>query len=88
MLPLMHSIVVEGATKIDRHEDNVMHTVRPRSVIVGLVGLLVLAAWGSAQAQMQPASAELVRATGRVDLMPKGQTAWTPAIGRSPTGRG
>ncbi|HVG77567.1 MAG TPA: FecR family protein [Patescibacteria group bacterium] len=64
--------------KIDRHEDNVMHTVRPRSVIFGLVGLLVLAAWGSAQAQMQPASAELVRATGRVDLMPKGQTAWTP----------
>ena len=55
-----------------------MHTVRPRSVIVGLVGLLVLAAWGSAQAQMQPASAELVRATGRVDLMPKGQTTWTP----------
>jgi hypothetical protein len=64
--------------KIDRHEDNVMHTVRPRSVIFGLVGLLVLAAWGSAQAQMQPASAELVRATGRVDLMPKGQTAWAP----------
>jgi len=55
-----------------------MHTLRPRSVIVGLVGLLVLAAWGSAHAQMQPASAELVRATGRVDLMPKGQTAWTP----------
>ncbi len=55
-----------------------MHTVRPRSVIFGLVGLLVLAAWGSAQAQMQPASAELVRATGRVDLMPKGQAAWTP----------
>ena len=64
--------------KIDRHEDNVMHTVRPRSVIFGLVGLLVLAGLGSAQAQMQPASAELVRATGRVDLMPKGQTAWTP----------
>jgi FecR protein len=55
-----------------------MHTLRPRSVIVGLVGLLVLAAWGSAQAQMQPASAELVRATGRVDLMPRGQAAWTP----------
>jgi len=55
-----------------------MHTLRPRSVIVGLVGLLVLATWGSAQAQMQPASAELVRATGRVDLMPKGQGAWTP----------
>jgi FecR protein len=55
-----------------------MHTVSPRSVIFGLVGLLVLAAWGSAQAQMQPASAELVRATGRVDLMPKGQSTWTP----------
>ena len=56
-----------------------MHTLRPRSVIVGLVGLLVLAAWGSAQAQMQPASAELVRATGRVDLMPKGQANWAAA---------
>jgi hypothetical protein len=54
-----------------------MHTLRPRSVIIGLAGLLVLATWGSAQAQMQPASAELVRATGRVDVMPKGQTAWT-----------
>ena len=31
----------EERAKIDRHEDNVMHTLRPRSVIVGLVGLLV-----------------------------------------------
>src|SRR5262245_38200191 len=58
---------------------NVMHTLRPRSVMVGLVGLLVLAAWGSAQAQMQPASAELVRAVGRVDVMPKGQATWSAA---------
>src|SRR5262245_12099292 len=58
---------------------NVMHTLRPRSVMVGLVGLLVFAAWGSAEAQMQPASAELVRAVGRVDVMPKGQAAWSPA---------
>src|SRR5262245_46082056 len=57
----------------------VMHTLRLRSVSVGLVALLVLAAWGSAQAQMQPASAELQRVVGRVDLMPKGQTAWTQA---------
>jgi hypothetical protein len=54
-----------------------MHTLRPRSV-AGLVGLLVLAAWGSAQAQMQPASAEVQRIVGRVDVMPKGQTAWAP----------
>ena len=56
-----------------------MHTLRPRSVMVGLVGLLVLAAWDSVQAQMQPASAELVRAVGRVDVMPKGQSTWSPA---------
>ena len=56
-----------------------MHVVRPRSVIIGVVGLLLLAAWGSAEAQMRSASAELVRATGRVDILPKGQTAWVPA---------
>jgi hypothetical protein len=56
-----------------------MHMVRPRSVIVGVIGLLVLAAWSSAEAQMRAASAEVVRATGRVDLLPKGQTNWVPA---------
>ena len=56
-----------------------MHTLKPRSAIIGLVALLVLGAWGSAQAQMQPASAELQRVVGRVDVMPKGQAAWTQA---------
>jgi hypothetical protein len=56
-----------------------MQTVRRGSVVVGVVGLLLLAAWGSADAQMRPASAEVVRATGRVDILPKGQTTWVPA---------
>ena len=56
-----------------------MSTVKARSIVVGLVGLLaVLTVWGSAEAQMRAASAEIVRATGRVDLLPKGQTNWTP----------
>ena len=53
-----------------------MKTLTPRSVVVGLVGLLVLALWGSAEAQMRAASAEVVRATGRVEVLPKGQTNW------------
>ncbi len=56
-----------------------MHMVRTRSVVVGIVAALVLAAGGVAEAQMRPSSAEIVRATGRVEIMPKGQTAWTPA---------
>ncbi len=56
-----------------------MHTLRPRSVVVGIVAALVLAAWSSADAQMRPSSAELVRATGRVEILPKGQTVWTAA---------
>jgi hypothetical protein len=56
-----------------------MYMVRPRLVIVGVIGLLVLAAWGSAEAQMRAASAELVRVTGRVDILPKGQTNWVAA---------
>jgi hypothetical protein len=56
-----------------------MRTVKPRSVVVGVVGLLLLAAWGPAEAQMRPASAEIVRATGRVDILAKGQSNWVPA---------
>ncbi len=56
-----------------------MQMLRPRSLVAGIVASLVLAAWGSADAQMRPASAELVRATGRVDVLPKGQTTWTAA---------
>ncbi len=45
----------------------------------GLVAAMVIAAWGQAQAQLRPASAEIVRATGRVELLAKGQAAWAPA---------
>jgi hypothetical protein len=54
-----------------------MQMLRPRSLIVGIVASLVLAAWGSADAQMRPASAEIIRANGRVEVLPKGQTTWT-----------
>ena len=53
-----------------------MRMARPRMVVSVVVALLLLSAWGSAEAQMRPASAEIVRATGRVDVLPKGQTAW------------
>ena len=57
-----------------------MNMLRTRSVVVGLVGLLaMLALSGPAQAQMTAATAEVVRLVGRVDLMPKGQAAWTAA---------
>jgi hypothetical protein len=54
-----------------------MHRLRPHSLVVGIVASLVLAAWGSADAQMRPASAEIIRANGRVEVLPKGQTNWT-----------
>jgi hypothetical protein len=54
-----------------------MQMLRPHSLIVGIVASLVLAAWGSAAAQMKPASAEIVRANGRIEVLPKGQTTWT-----------
>jgi hypothetical protein len=53
-----------------------MQMLRPHSLIVGIVASLVLAAWGSAAAQMKPASAEIVRANGRIEVLPKGQTTW------------
>jgi hypothetical protein len=56
-----------------------MRSLRPRSVVVGIIATLVLAAWSAADAQMRPSSAELVRVTGRVEVLPKGQTTWTPA---------
>lgn len=55
------------------------HTVRARAVVLGVVGWLLLVAWGSAEAQMRAASAELVRVTGRVDVLAKGQSTWTAA---------
>jgi FecR protein len=66
--------------EINRNEGMDMSMVKARSVVVGLVGLLaVLAVWGSAEAQMRAASADIVRTAGRVDVLPKGQTNWTPA---------
>ncbi|HTO13056.1 MAG TPA: FecR family protein [Candidatus Binatia bacterium] len=54
-----------------------MNRLKPRSVVVGLVGLLaMLAVSGLAEAQMTAATAEVVRVAGRVDVMQKGQTAW------------
>jgi hypothetical protein len=59
-----------------------MVTIRSRGVIAGLLGVLVLAAWVPAQAQLRPVSAEVVRVNGRVEAQPKGQTQWTPvAVG-------
>ena len=55
-----------------------MVTVRSRSVIAGLLGVLVLAAWVPAEAQMRPVSAEVVRVAGRVEGLAKGLTQWTP----------
>jgi FecR protein len=53
-----------------------MQMLNPRSVIVAIIASLLLAAWGSADAQMKPASAEIVQTTGRVEVLPKGQTNW------------
>jgi hypothetical protein len=55
-----------------------MVTLRSRSVIAGLLGVLALAAWVPAEAQMRPVSAEVVRVTGRVEGLAKGLTQWAP----------
>jgi FecR protein len=47
--------------------------------IVGLLAVLLLAAWGQAEAQLRPASAEIVRTAGRVETLPKGQSTWASA---------
>jgi hypothetical protein len=54
-----------------------MDRLKTRSVL-GLIGLLAMLAlaW-PAEAQMAAATAEVVRLVGRVDVLPKGQTAWT-----------
>ncbi len=50
-----------------------------RSGLAGFVAILLLAAWGQAEAQLRPSSAEIVRAAGRVETLAKGQSAWSPA---------
>lgn len=44
-----------------------------------LAALIVVAAWGQAEAELRPASAEIVRAAGRVETLAKGQLVWSPA---------
>ena len=56
-----------------------MSKATARNVTVGLVGLLLLLAWGQADAQLPAASAEVVRVAGQVSVLPKGQQAWVPA---------
>ncbi len=59
-----------------------MLTVRSRSLIAVLLGVLALAASAPAEAQMRPVSAEAVRVTGRVEALPRGLTQWRPvAVG-------
>jgi hypothetical protein len=54
-----------------------MKTLTSRAVVIGLVGVLMaLALSASAEAQMRASSAEIVRAAGRVDILPKGQGTW------------
>ena len=56
-----------------------MKTLTSRAVVIGLVGVLMaLALSASAEAQMRASSAEIVRAAGRVDILPKGQGTWVP----------
>lgn len=56
-----------------------MSKATARSVTFGLVGLLLLLAWGQAEAQLPAASAEIARATGQVSVLAKGTQNWTPA---------
>jgi len=50
-----------------------------RSTAVVLVALLVLSGWGSARAQLKPASAQVTSVTGKVEILQKGQGKWVPA---------
>jgi hypothetical protein len=50
-----------------------------RNITIGLVALLLLLSWGTAEAQVQPASAEVTRMTGRVEVLPKGTQNWAAA---------
>jgi hypothetical protein len=56
-----------------------MPKARVRSVRVGLIGLLLLLAWGQAEAQLPAASAEVARVTGRVEVLAKGQSNFVAA---------
>lgn len=56
-----------------------MSKATARRVTVGLVGVLLLLAWGHAEAQLPAASAEVTRAAGQVSILAKGQQTWVPA---------
>ncbi len=50
-------------------------------ILAVLAGAFVLLATvGSAQAQVKPGTADLVRVTGRVEVRQQGQTQWVPAV--------
>ncbi len=55
-----------------------MSKATARSVTVGLVGLLLLLAWGHAEAQLPAASAEVARVAGQVSVLAKGTQNWAP----------
>ena len=59
-----------------------MRTVRPLHVFGVVLALLVMLASATAEAQLRASSAEVVRATGRVEVLKSGQTQWAAA----PTG--
>lgn len=56
-----------------------MATRKPWGVVLALAGVLVLGAWASASAELKASSAEVVRATGRVEVLRKGQAQWAGA---------
>jgi hypothetical protein len=56
-----------------------MLKARARGITVGLVGLLLLLAWGTAEAQLPAASAEVARVTGPVSVLARGQQNWAAA---------
>lgn len=59
-----------------------MLEANPRRVVVAAVALLLLGAWAPAEADLKPASAEIVRATGRVEMLAQGRGPWSPvAVG-------
>lgn len=56
-----------------------MRTVRPLHVVGVALALLTLLASATAEAQLRPSSAEVIRATGRVEALRSGQAQWAPA---------
>lgn len=55
--------------------------MRPRPLLATLLALLMLlGGLPGAWAQQQPGTAEVKRATGRVEVLRKGQTQWLPAV--------